>query len=385
MRQFSLRVLLLAIALVGCFCGVVARRHHLGRAESNAILVVNRWPMTNLQNRAATRDPFPLQDAAGRKNFVGWTSIDRSGHFPLRYPRMFDSSMPAEPTATPFTWNDLFNRHHPVRCVHVPAANIAASELVVLQDFFGLQFVLIEEGTPQHVQKVLDHPTLTLLQCFKSQITDEECVGIGVSKQLVGISIFHAPEVSDQGAVALAQNRRFQAVALIDCPQVGDAGASALLELPDLISLRLTHGSYDDAAVLGRRLGSRLRELWLSECDVSDLGAEHLAQFHALEELRLRGTRISDRGVQALARLPNLQYLHLERTEVTDEAFLSALEDPSFFPALRYVDLRGTWATPELGQKLRSVRKIAVTVDYDNGEEDYHERVREAYRYRRGE
>jgi len=64
----------------------------------------------------------------------------------------------------------------------------------------------------------------------------------------------------------------------------------------------------------------RLKEVYLSDCPVTDAAVTHLASLERLEVLELDNTNVSDKILPIVAEMNKLKILSLNQTRVTKEA-----------------------------------------------------------------
>ena len=86
---------------------------------------------------------------------------------------------------------------------------------------------------------------------------------------------------------------------------------------------------------------SRLKRLWLIECEVTDAALKHLAFHLNLQDVWLHGSKITDAALKPLSTIPNLQWLDLDDTAITDKG----LEHLCAAQKLSYLGLRNTAVT----------------------------------------
>src|SRR5262249_46029726 len=96
-----------------------------------------------------------------------------------------------------------------------------------------------------------------------------------------------------------------------------------------IYSLKLGGSSADETqfSVLARL--TSLRELDLSNCQITDATLSHLRKLSKLSDLDLSGAKISDAGLDALLGLKELTVLKLEGTEITDAGVAKLLTIPT--------------------------------------------------------
>ena len=144
------------------------------------------------------------------------------------------------------------------------------------------------------------------------------------------------------------------------CFRLSAKALASLVCLPRLISLDLAHTKLDDDSL--RALASsltRLRELSLRGCSISDVGLCRCRHFSRLESLSLRTCEVGNSVVEVLVAMPRLRDLDLAYTELSDAGLCalrpltrltslsldscrlsaSGLTNLAAFPELRTLDL----------------------------------------------
>jgi len=117
--------------------------------------------------------------------------------------------------------------------------------------------------------------------------------------------------------------------------QISDQGLEHLAKLKSLAILDLSENSQIFDGGLQHLSGMRqLTSLNLWRVNITDSGVEHLAGLTNLESLNLDNTQLSDSGLQHLSRMTKLEFLHLGSTFISD-AGLSQLEPLTALEELR--------------------------------------------------
>jgi len=156
--------------------------------------------------------------------------------------------------------------------------------------------------------------TLSLTHC--RQLTDEGLLHVGGCGGLVNLSLGGCRRVTDEGVAALAGLVHLERLDLSQCDAVTDAGLHALRPLVRLRELSLgwcrslTDAGVDELCAQEGR-AEHLRVLTLARCQVTDVGAAHIARLTALEELDLNGcARVGSAALgRALGAIPGLTSL----------------------------------------------------------------------------
>jgi hypothetical protein len=109
----------------------------------------------------------------------------------------------------------------------------------------------------------------------------------------------------------------------------------------DLTYLRMVKGNDEDLKVLG--LHTKMKGLWLVDCDFSDAGVEHLNRMHRLPRIRVAFEKVADTDapLRRLKRLKKLREVTLGEAAGTDKA----LEALSGLANLEELRLSGTGIT----------------------------------------
>jgi Leucine-rich repeat (LRR) protein len=117
--------------------------------------------------------------------------------------------------------------------------------------------------------------------------------------------------------------------------QLSDQGLEHLAKLKSLTVLDLSENSQIfDGGLQHLSSMRQLTSLNLWRVNITDSGVEHLAGLTNLESLNLDNTQISDSGLQHLSRMTKLKFLHLGSTFISD-AGLSQLEPLTSLEELR--------------------------------------------------
>lgn len=105
--------------------------------------------------------------------------------------------------------------------------------------------------------------------------------------------------------------------------EVSDRGLAALGPMDALSTLRMGWTNIDGSGLAGLS-GRALHTLYLRSCEkFGDAGLRHVSRFLALETLWLDGTAVTDEGLAALQPLKQLKFLKLEGTNVSDRGIVS--------------------------------------------------------------
>ncbi|NLF25152.1 MAG: type IV secretion system DNA-binding domain-containing protein [Deltaproteobacteria bacterium] len=162
------------------------------------------------------------------------------------------------------------------------------------------------------------------------------------------------PEMLGQPQIDLRQHLR----------RYGTILQLSYLDLNDEHLIQLNHAAFHNVQVLQ-----------LTDVQIGDLGAAHIANLSNLVRLRLDGTLITDEALKYFASLPKLRHLRLDRTTVSDVGMLAlrgcqikelilhstqisdrCLDYLREFPALKELALQDTAVTDRAIERLRLAR-----------------------------
>ncbi len=162
---------------------------------------------------------------------------------------------------------------------------------------------------------------------------------VAAISQLDGVSnleeLYLAGTTFDDEAAALLTRFPKLRQLRVSQSQLSDQGLEHLAKLKSLTVLDLSENSQIFDGGLQHLSGMRqLKSLNLWRVNITDLGIEHLAGLTNLESLNLDNTQLSDSGLQHLSRMTKLKFLHLGSTFISD-AGLSQLEPLTALDELR--------------------------------------------------
>jgi Leucine-rich repeat (LRR) protein len=179
------------------------------------------------------------------------------------------------------------------------------------------------------------------LDLSRTQINDDVIAGIA-HNNLTSLDISHT-SVTDVGIESIANWKSLTSLSAQAIP-ASDGGLMRLSRLPNLVICDLSQTAAAGESLRTFGLHSRLREikltgcpisddhleslskcatlesLYLDETEVGDVGISRLAACNALQKLILHSTRATDRSLQALRPLPNLMLIGAENTEISPAA-----------------------------------------------------------------
>lgn len=127
---------------------------------------------------------------------------------------------------------------------------------------------------------------------------------------------------------------------------------------------REENGNFSDAVVANISKLGNLRNLLVTETQVTDGSMRHLAELKRLERLQMWAVReVSDSGVQYLASLKHLQDVDLNFSKISDDSLRVLAQ----LPCLETLDVQGIQLTDEGLEHLadvRTLRKLWVNMPY---------------------
>lgn len=132
---------------------------------------------------------------------------------------------------------------------------------------------------------------------------------------------------------------------------------SHLATYPALKRLHLPTGIDDKGAELLAAGGSKINELDLSYCKITDKAAESLAKLSELTMLYLNDTDLGDAAMEKLSQAPKLEVLLVNGTKLTDKG-MGFLQD---MQGLKHLEFRDTKVTEMGAARLRSKLKDCDT------------------------
>lgn len=185
----------------------------------------------------------------------------------------------------------------------------------------------------------------------KYDLFDSDLARIRTWTELVELNLMGS-RITDQGLVHLQDMQKLEFVWLSHTG-ITDRGLPHLAALSQLKRLKLAGTRVTDKGVACLNLSS-LKELDLSETDITDNALKSLAASKSLEFIDLSKTEITGKGLALLAGMPNLKTLWLDGTTITN-ADLPLLAE---LPALESLHLSDTWITDE---GLYHLKGIALT------------------------
>jgi hypothetical protein len=278
--RFSLRTLLIGMAVLGAILGVVAnelvrlRRHR--RAETTVSELGGMYAF--FSNNA--RDPWG----------PWWFPIVRSGLYADVESVSFCSERNEGLTDGDLQVLEGFPRLH---VVELCASGITDKGIVHLHRIPGLRRVVLHET----------QVTSKGLRGFKNAQIEQLILG-GAS-------------VSDETLECLRAFSKLKKLALYQT-SVTNNGLANLKSVPTLEHLYLEKSPVSDEGMCHVAGLTGLKQLELRALDVGDSGIARLVRLTNLESLELEEVGLTDEGVAKLPKLPSLRRLAVVRTAVTD-------------------------------------------------------------------
>ncbi len=311
----SLRVLMLAVLVVGGWAGWVANRV---RTQRRAVATI----------RAAK----------------GSVTYDFQ-NFPRNTPRaVVQAAKPLGPA-----WLRRLVGDEPFQEVAsvTLAGPVSAETMRVVGSFGGLHRLSITGGSTIEggLAALGGSIRMKLVNIKSPSITDADLAILARQPDLDFLWLTGA-DITDAGLARLSGLRHLTIFNLAGCPKVTDRGVEALTPvLPALVNLELVGTSVTDASMPAIGRLPVLTGLDLSRTRITDGGVAHLAGLAKLQYLTLGDIALTDRGLASLRGMTKLELLYLPGTAITDAglAHLAGLTEIS------QLDLR---RTPITGQGL---------------------------------
>lgn len=143
-------------------------------------------------------------------------------------------------------------------------------------------------------------------------------------KNLVGLPLKYlylpACGITGKGMIHIKKLKDLTHLNLDACGSIDDAAVKSIVELTNLIELRLCNSQVSDRGVAYLKPLINLRYLALSNCDrITDAGLKTISSFGRLENLEVDGTEITDAGLDTLKCMSSLYDLNLEKTLLTPD------------------------------------------------------------------
>jgi hypothetical protein len=275
--QLSLRAALIAVAVIACASGWLAREYRLWQREQQSIEALSRWKM--------------------RKAFAGphWLLRFRSREKLEMFHRVVEAMTPV------------------LRRTEAGLVGLSDDDLrsftTALPSFPRLRTVEVADTMPAGFDEFDQWTAIERLIVSGILATDDVLRRVSRMPRLKSLNLYMAEEVTNEGFAHLANLKRLEELNL-DSTSVTDRGIAALARLP------------------------RLRALSATGTALSDASIPSLCQIQSLEKLEIYGTHITDAGARRLAELPKLKELWLPFNSVSEKTAESLREQIAW--VLRY-------------------------------------------------
>jgi Leucine-rich repeat (LRR) protein len=313
--QFSLRTLIVCVALISILLGAFAIRLQRAREQAEAVAGLRRYGYVVYDSRWRRDDKLEVIWEPTSKSLIPSLLIDWLG------PDFFQSATSV--------------------CIRLPE---------LPDDGSGDEQRAVWEGLGR--LRSLDHLSIQIPSGSATQFTR-----LGLASNLRHLSVGGTVvRVGAEDARALKRFSGLESLNLRNC-MFEPGSLPPLGELPSLALLDLSGSNVEDGeiAILSQCRG--LRSLDLSQTNISDEGLRIVGSLPKLAILELDHTPISDDGLSQLGRLANLRSISLGNTPVTD-AGIRYLEK---LPALTTLDLRGTKVKGTTLDGLRALERIDLS------------------------
>ena len=164
-------------------------------------------------------------------------------------------------------------------------------------------------------------PGLKVLLLKETQATDEGLKHIGKMSSLEELFIWDARSVTDAGVSHLARLENLKNIH-ISQSNLTDDSLALLSRLPGIETLSLQQNHFSDKGLLRLAGEDRLKRLHIGLGDgrITDAGLAHLERFQKLEILDVQNSEVTVRGLERLKSLPNLKELWLSDQGVSEAA-----------------------------------------------------------------
>ncbi|MEX1097999.1 MAG: hypothetical protein WED34_18295 [Planctomycetales bacterium] len=221
----------------------------------------------------------------------------------------------------------------------------------------GGQIVFIEGAIPEWVEDRLPASWFHRLRRMFGQIESVSAGGEWFDDGIVmrasgflGVPIVHFEDASltDRGVETLASNPHLRWLHLTRC-RIGDAGLAHLSAHNGLTVLLLDGTQVTDVGLAHLAMFSTLELLNLDDTTITDAGFAQLSKVKPLEGLSVQRCNVTAAGLESLVGLPRLKYLWLSGARLGDDVEPVLLR----MPALKYVNLRDTFVSTEVIDRLR--------------------------------
>jgi len=302
--RFSLRTLLVVMAIAGAAMGLLAHRYHQIERHRAAVDMVSMY--------GGSCDIYWPEDSTWKPNWL-------ERRLGLQFPAGIDHVM--------------LGRHfeNPTRKL----SEITGNDFAKLADIRSLRCLKIFdviEFEDRHLPPLRTLPSLITLMLEDTQVTDRGMEIIGQWKSLRVLGVYTDKQ----------------------CRRVTDQGLAAISGLTKLENLCLRGMHITDASTHHLRCFPNLKELDLSATEITDAALADISQLNHLRQLCLGDTRVTDEGMKSLAKLVHLRTLQLSNTAVSDEGMAHLRNLP-----IRQLYAEGSKMTPASAKAIAEREGIA--------------------------
>ena len=263
--QFSLRTLLLLVAIVAVGCGWLGRKIEQKRQERAAVQVIR---------------------ALGAEVYYDYQVVGRG-------------QPPREPDG-PRWLRDLLGDDF---LAHVDAVELP------------------QQGAGAVLANLKSLTRLRVLNASGDELTDASLVPLNELTELQELGLWGADNVTDRGIANLRGLHQLRKLHLCRA-HLTDAGLENLDGLNQLEELDLTYTKIAGDGLRHLKGLTLLKVLNLSQTDVGDAAVVQIKSLPRLVRLDLGATKITDIASRDLSRLTQLEYLNLTLTRITDASLV---------------------------------------------------------------
>lgn len=170
---------------------------------------------------------------------------------------------------------------------------------------------------PSGLARLRNRQDMEILTIADFPLTDDDLKVIGsmIKLKTLRVDRSHCP-ITDEGIAALDNLSDLEAFALSNS-QITDGAAEHLAKHPKMANLQLVTNRLTDRSTPYLAQLSELSYLALIDMEIGDHGCQDLKSLPKLEYLTMNGTNITDEGLMHLAQLSSLKDLTIRQTKVT--------------------------------------------------------------------
>ena len=170
------------------------------------------------------------------------------------------------------------------------------------------------------LRRICELPGLTELMLKETQATDEGLRQIGKMRGLEMLLIWDARLVTDAGVAHLKDLENLKDIHISES-NLTDDSLALLSGLPKMESMSLQGNHFSDDGLARLKGQNRLKGLYIgrSGLRITDAGLAYLKGFEKLELLDVQNSDVTAKGLEQLSGLPNLKELWLSQTKVSKE------------------------------------------------------------------